>query len=162
MAVKFLLSSLFAACWTGAAVGISQPWIDDLSRSVGEPATWVMVTLVAYLPGFVVALMTMSLILDRQPPPRICNPVSRSSSPPATSSPASPTRSGASASAGKSNALNTALGKVATPFVIAAVAFTDAPATGPHFLRQRAPGARGLVEGLHAVPPWRQKRRWPA
>ena len=76
MAVKFLLSSLFAACWTGAAVGISQPWIDDLSRSVGEPATWVMVTLVAYLPGFVVALMTMSLILDRQPPPRICNPVS--------------------------------------------------------------------------------------
>ena len=39
-----------------------------------------------------------------------------------------------------------------------AVAFTDAPATVSHFMRQRARWARGMLEGLRAVPPWRQRR----
>lgn len=316
--VKFLLSTLFAASWTGAAVWISQPWIADLSRSAGEPAAWVMVALVAYLPGFVVALMTMSLLLDRQPPLRISNPVSPvtiivaarneqagiadtircigesdyagavtviladNGSEDATATVAARTAAAAGMtlqvipepSPGKSHALNTALETVTTPYVITvdadtllhrealrrlisrlesapadtvavagtvlvrnsrvnlltrmqewdyylgiaavkrmqglyqatlvaqgafsvyrtddvtaiggwpdaigedivvtwkllqqggrvlfeptAVAFTDAPATVPHFLRQRARWARGMFEGLHAVPPWRQKRR---
>ena len=316
--VKFLLSTLFAVSWAGAAVWISQPWIADLSHSVGEPAAWVMVTLVAYLPGFVVALMTMSLLLDRQPPLRISNPVSPvtiivaarneqagiagtircigesdyagavtviladNGSEDATAAVAARTAATSGmtlqvlpeSSPGKSHALNTALEQVTTPYVITvdadtllhrealrrlisrlesapadtvavagtvlvrnsrvnlltrmqewdyylgiaavkrmqglyqatlvaqgafsvyrtddvkaiggwpdaigedivvtwkllqqggrvlfeptAVAFTDAPATVPHFLRQRARWARGMFEGLHAVPPWRQKRR---
>jgi poly-beta-1,6-N-acetyl-D-glucosamine synthase len=39
-----------------------------------------------------------------------------------------------------------------------AVAFTDAPERLRHFMRQRARWARGLLEGISAVPPWRQRR----
>ena len=40
-----------------------------------------------------------------------------------------------------------------------AVAFTDAPVKVRHFMRQRARWARGMFEGISAVPPWRQSRR---
>ncbi len=39
-----------------------------------------------------------------------------------------------------------------------AVAFTDAPTDLRHFMRQRARWARGMLEGIRAVPPWRQSR----
>lgn len=39
-----------------------------------------------------------------------------------------------------------------------AVAFTDVPARTRHFFRQRARWARGMLEGIRAVPPWRQDR----
>ena len=39
-----------------------------------------------------------------------------------------------------------------------AVAFTDVPVQLRHFMRQRARWARGMVEGIRAVPPWRQRR----
>jgi biofilm PGA synthesis N-glycosyltransferase PgaC len=39
-----------------------------------------------------------------------------------------------------------------------AVAFTDAPTQLRHFMRRRARWARGMLEGLRAVPPWRQGR----
>lgn len=39
-----------------------------------------------------------------------------------------------------------------------AIAFTDAPVELTHFLRQRARWARGMVEALRTVPPWRQRR----
>jgi biofilm PGA synthesis N-glycosyltransferase PgaC len=39
-----------------------------------------------------------------------------------------------------------------------AVAFTDVPERLRHFVRQRARWARGMFEGLAAVPPWRQRR----
>ena len=39
-----------------------------------------------------------------------------------------------------------------------AVAFTDAPVRLRHFMRQRARWARGMLEGIAAVPPWRQPR----
>lgn len=40
-----------------------------------------------------------------------------------------------------------------------AVAFTDAPEALRHFMRQRSRWARGMLEGIRTVPPWRQKRR---
>ncbi len=40
-----------------------------------------------------------------------------------------------------------------------AVAFTDAPVKVRHFMRQRARWARGMLEGLSSVPPWRLSRR---
>lgn len=39
-----------------------------------------------------------------------------------------------------------------------AVAFTDVPEKVPHFMRQRARWARGMLEGIRSVPPWRQRR----
>ena len=39
-----------------------------------------------------------------------------------------------------------------------AVAFTDVPTEVRHFMRQRSRWARGMFEGIRAVPPWRQKR----
>jgi poly-beta-1,6-N-acetyl-D-glucosamine synthase len=39
-----------------------------------------------------------------------------------------------------------------------AVAFTDAPVRFVHFARQRARWARGMIEGLRSVPPWRQPK----
>lgn len=39
-----------------------------------------------------------------------------------------------------------------------AVAFTDVPARLRHFCRQRARWARGMIEGLRTVRPWRQPR----
>ncbi len=39
-----------------------------------------------------------------------------------------------------------------------AVAFTDVPTELRHFMRQRARWARGMFEGIRAVPPWRQRR----
>ena len=40
-----------------------------------------------------------------------------------------------------------------------AVAFTDVPCELGHFMRQRARWARGMFEGIRAVPPWRQSRK---
>ena len=40
-----------------------------------------------------------------------------------------------------------------------AVAFTDVPRELRHFMRQRARWARGMFEGIRAVPPWRQSRK---
>jgi biofilm PGA synthesis N-glycosyltransferase PgaC len=39
-----------------------------------------------------------------------------------------------------------------------AIAFTDAPTHVSHFMRQRARWARGMIEALRSVPPWRQRR----
>lgn len=71
---KYVIAVTFAVLWTSVAVWLSLPWIDDLSRSYGPPAAWIVVSLVAYLPGYIVALMAMSLILDRQPSLRVLNP----------------------------------------------------------------------------------------
>jgi poly-beta-1,6-N-acetyl-D-glucosamine synthase len=72
--VKFLLSLVFAAIWVGVSTWVSMPWIDELTRVAGSFIAWLIVVLVAYLPGFIVALMMMSLLLDRQPPLNVANP----------------------------------------------------------------------------------------
>ncbi len=317
VAAKFLLSVLFAGGWIGLSVWISLPWVGDLGAVVGAAAAWTIVALVAYLPGFIVAFMTMSLLLDRQPPLNGANPstgvtvvvaarneragIADTLRALAGSDYAGPvtivladngstddTCAVARRTAdelgvdllvvheplpGKSHALNTALEQVSTPYVVTvdadtllhpqalrrlvsrlesapldtvavagavlvrnsrvnlltrmqewdyylgiagvkrmqglyqstlvaqgafslyltdkvraiggwpdaigedivvtwrlmqggervlfeptSVAFTDAPAKVSHFLRQRARWARGMFEGLHAVPPWRQSR----
>ncbi|MGH8869256.1 MAG: glycosyltransferase family 2 protein [Actinomycetes bacterium] len=67
VAVKLVIAVVVATLWVGVSVWISLPWVDELSDTVGPYAAWVVVVLVAYLPGFIVALMTMSLLMDRQP-----------------------------------------------------------------------------------------------
>jgi biofilm PGA synthesis N-glycosyltransferase PgaC len=71
---KFALSVAFAIVWVAASAWISMPWIDQLTAAVNSFSAWLIVGLVAYIPGFIVALMMMSLLLDRQPPLRVANP----------------------------------------------------------------------------------------
>jgi poly-beta-1,6-N-acetyl-D-glucosamine synthase len=74
VAAKFTLSLVFTACWVGLSVWISRAWVTGLEPATGVVLAWVIVILVAYLPGAVVAFMTASLILDRQPPLRVQSP----------------------------------------------------------------------------------------
>jgi poly-beta-1,6-N-acetyl-D-glucosamine synthase len=74
VAAKFVLSVAFACVWVGISAWISMPWIDELTAATNGFGAWLIVGLVAYLPGFVVALMAMSLVLDRQPVLRVANP----------------------------------------------------------------------------------------
>jgi biofilm PGA synthesis N-glycosyltransferase PgaC len=73
-AAKFLLAIVLAAAWTGFAFVLSRPWHADLSRSVGPVAAWVVIALLAYLPGFLIAFLAASLVMDRQPPLRVSHP----------------------------------------------------------------------------------------
>lgn len=77
VSVKFVVSVLFAPRWTGASVWISLPWVTDLSHLTGDPAAWIIVSLVTFLPGIVVALMSLSLLLDHQPPFRVNDAITR-------------------------------------------------------------------------------------
>lgn len=73
-AAKYVISLVFAMLWTAGSVWVAREWVADLGEYVFEPVAWVVVGLVALLPGFVVALMGMSLALDRQPPLHVQSP----------------------------------------------------------------------------------------
>ncbi|WP_199824774.1 glycosyltransferase family 2 protein [Cellulomonas timonensis] len=75
VATKFLFAVLGTVLWVGLSVWISQAWINELTDVVGVLFAWVVVGLVAYLPGAVVAFMTFSLAMDRQPPLRVAEPI---------------------------------------------------------------------------------------
>jgi len=72
---KFAASHLFALLWTGFSVYISIPWVNDLTTVVGKLVSLVIITGIAYIPGYMNAFLVASLILDRQPPFRDQNPV---------------------------------------------------------------------------------------
>ena len=74
VAAKFALAAVGMVGWVALSVWISQPWISELSPVVSPWGAWLIVTLVAYLPGAVVAFLAFSLLLDRQPPLRVLNP----------------------------------------------------------------------------------------
>ena len=74
VAAKFGISIAFAIVWVGMSARISLPWVDELTIAVGPIMAWTIVMLVAYLPGFIMSFMTMSLVLDRQPPLRVADP----------------------------------------------------------------------------------------
>jgi biofilm PGA synthesis N-glycosyltransferase PgaC len=71
---KFTAASAFASCWLGFSVWLSLPWLRDLAHMVTPAPAVILIALLAYLPGFVVALLTASLLLDRQPPLRVLHP----------------------------------------------------------------------------------------
>ena len=71
---KFVVAVVAALAWLGAAVALSVPWQHQLSSHIGAVASWVVIALLAFLPGFLVAFLAASLLLDRQPPLRVRNP----------------------------------------------------------------------------------------
>jgi biofilm PGA synthesis N-glycosyltransferase PgaC len=72
--IKYLLAFSFALLWSGASIWVAQAWAVDLGRYASPVGGWIIVFLVAIIPGYVVALMGASLSFDRQPPFRVQHP----------------------------------------------------------------------------------------
>lgn len=73
--IKFVLSHLFALLWTVTSIILSIPWVKDLSEIVTLPLSLLIITGIAYIPGYINAFLVISLILDRQPPFKYENPL---------------------------------------------------------------------------------------
>ena len=74
VSLKFAFAQAVALAWLGVSVWLSLPWVDDLAAAVGVVPAVLVVSLVAYLPGWLVAFLAVSLLLDRQPPLRVSRP----------------------------------------------------------------------------------------
>ncbi len=71
---KFALAVAFAFAWLGISIWLSIPWIEGLATVIPLPAAIMVVAMLAFLPGFVIALLTGGLLLDRQPPLTVASP----------------------------------------------------------------------------------------
>ena len=72
--LKFAIAVAFAFAWLGFSIWLSVPWIEGLATHISLAATVVIVTLLAFLPGFIVALLFASLVMDRQPSLKVTSP----------------------------------------------------------------------------------------
>jgi poly-beta-1,6-N-acetyl-D-glucosamine synthase len=71
---KLALAQTVAVGWLGASIWLSLPWVGELAAAVGIVPALLVVSLVAYVPGWLVAFLAASLLLDRQPPVRQAHP----------------------------------------------------------------------------------------
>ena len=67
---KFAAACLVASAWTLLSVGLSMPWMRDLSAVTGFAVAVTIITFVAYVPGFMNAFLLSTLLFDRKPPRR--------------------------------------------------------------------------------------------
>jgi biofilm PGA synthesis N-glycosyltransferase PgaC len=54
--------------WTSFSIYISLPWLEDLARVVSYPLASVIISGIAYIPGYLNAFLAVSLLMDKQPP----------------------------------------------------------------------------------------------
>jgi poly-beta-1,6-N-acetyl-D-glucosamine synthase len=73
--VKFVVVQVLAVGWLGVSVWLSLPWVQELAATITTVPAVLVVCLVAYLPGWLVAFLAASLLLDRQPPLRKSHPI---------------------------------------------------------------------------------------
>ena len=66
--IKFILCHIFSLTWTIFSIYISIRWLKDFSKVVTFPVALIVITGIAYLPGYFNAFLVVSLLLDRQPP----------------------------------------------------------------------------------------------
>lgn len=71
---KFILSLILSCVWMVFSYNISKAWIHDLSKVVGPVWSFIIISGVAYVPGFMNAFLVVSLLLDKQPIRKINNP----------------------------------------------------------------------------------------
>ena len=71
---KFAIAVITASVWTGASVWISAPWVTGLAVHITIVPAILIVSLLAFMPGFVVAFLMAGLAFDRQPPLRVTSP----------------------------------------------------------------------------------------
>jgi biofilm PGA synthesis N-glycosyltransferase PgaC len=71
---KFVVAQAVSLGWLGVSVWLSQPWLDQLAAAITTVPAVLVVCLIAYVPGWLVAFLAVSLLLDRQPPLRRTHP----------------------------------------------------------------------------------------
>ena len=71
---KFAIAVIIASLWTGASIWISAPWVTGLATHVTIGPAILIVSLLAFIPGFVMAFLMAGLAFDRQPPLRVTSP----------------------------------------------------------------------------------------
>lgn len=67
---KFASAALLASVWLGFSVWVSLPWLRSLAGHITWPVAVLAIAVLAYAPGWLVAFLAASLVLDRQPPLR--------------------------------------------------------------------------------------------
>lgn len=65
--VKFAMILACAVAWTGFSIYLSQPWLETLSGIVGFWLALLVITFIAYVPGFMNAFLIGSILSDRRP-----------------------------------------------------------------------------------------------
>ena len=65
---RFVIAFAVATCWMGFSLWLSLPWIRELSSVISVFPAVIVVTLVALVPGHLVAFLTVGVLFDRQPP----------------------------------------------------------------------------------------------
>ena len=64
---RFALVTVAALAWLALSAALARPWSGELALVVGAPAAWLLITLIALLPGFLNAHLVLSLLVDRPP-----------------------------------------------------------------------------------------------
>lgn len=65
--VKFTIALLLASAWVVLCIWLSRPWMVALSELVGFVLAAVIITFIAYVPGFMNVFLLSSIMLDRRP-----------------------------------------------------------------------------------------------
>ncbi|MFT8362726.1 MAG: glycosyltransferase [Sporolactobacillus sp.] len=63
---KFRISHAIAAIWLLISIYLSLPWLNDLSERISYPLALLVITGLAYIPGYMNVFLIISLVLDRQ------------------------------------------------------------------------------------------------
>jgi len=66
--MKFILCHIFSILWTSFSIYISLPWLNELSKIATFPIALIIISGIAYFPGYLNAFLVASLLVDRQPP----------------------------------------------------------------------------------------------
>lgn len=61
---KFWISQIAAFGWLAFVIWLSQPWIHQLSQSTGMIAAYMIISGIAYFPGYISAFTLTSLLMD--------------------------------------------------------------------------------------------------
>ena len=64
---KFIIATSFALLWFAVSLWLAQPWIHQLSQVAGALLAWLIVLMIALIPGFLNAHILMSVLLDNPP-----------------------------------------------------------------------------------------------
>lgn len=65
--IKYVLVLTIALAWAALSVQLSQPWLHELSTHVGFALALLIITFIAYVPGFMNAFLIGSILADRRP-----------------------------------------------------------------------------------------------
>ena len=71
---KFWSAATFALIWLAFSIWISLPWIAGLAEVTSLAPALIVVTLLAFLPGMLIAFLFAGLVLDRQPSLKVVSP----------------------------------------------------------------------------------------